>query len=56
MKASESSLSLRNSHQKLQQTLGKLSTGQNALSPLVRDFGRKSPQKIIIENTLNIQT
>ena len=45
MKAPESSSSLRNSHQKLQQPLSNTNSGQNALSFVVRHCGIKSPKK-----------
>ena len=46
MKAPESSSSLRNSHQKLQQPFRKTNTGQNTLSFISPALWNKVPEKI----------
>ena len=54
MKAPESSSSLRNSYQKLQQPFRKTSTGQNALSFISLALWNKFPEKI--KRTMNLNT
>ena len=54
MKAPESSSSLRNSHQKLQQPFCKTSTGQNALSFITTGLWNKIPEEI--KRTTNLNT
>ena len=54
IKAPESSSSLRNSYQKLQQPFRKTNTGQNALSFIGLALWNKSPQNI--KRTTNLNT
>ena len=53
MKAPESSLSLRNSHQKLKQPFRKTKTGQNALSYIGLALWNKVPKEIKRTTSLN---
>ena len=53
MKAPESSSSLRNSYQKLQQPFRKTNTGQNALSFIGPALWNKVPEEIKIITNLN---
>ena len=53
MKATESSSSLRNSYQKLQQPFCKTSTGQNALSFIGLVLWNKVPEEIKRTTNLN---
>ena len=54
IKAPESSSSLRNSYQKLQQPFRKTNTGQNALSFVGLALWNKVPEKI--KRTMNLNT
>ena len=54
MKAPESSSSLRNSYQKLQQPFRKTNTGQNALSFICTALWNKVPEEIKKITNLNV--